>query len=216
MEFIENMNIYHQCSLAFSYVSLIFPSLMEREIDSLHIRRRLCYQRIIVKSIFISSILSITKKWIDFARMSISRIRNDFFPHSLILFYFFLFIFFLYKPEGIGVRFTMRSLDFFNWPNPSSSTIYLGSTQTVTEMSTRNFPGDKGWKEREAHNLPPSVSRLSRQNVEASTSHNLMGLHGLLKEYLYLFPSFIFFCAQIVMQALFSVVSPTVSLVKNL
>jgi hypothetical protein len=28
-------------------------------------------------------------------------------------------------------------------------------------------------------NSPPSVSRLSRQNVEASTSHNPMVLHGL-------------------------------------
>jgi hypothetical protein len=29
--------------------------------------------------------------------------------------------------------------------------------------------------------LPPSVSRLSRENVGASTSHNPMGLHGLLQ-----------------------------------
>jgi hypothetical protein len=29
--------------------------------------------------------------------------------------------------------------------------------------------------------LPPSVSRLSRENVGASTSHNSMGLHGLLQ-----------------------------------
>jgi hypothetical protein len=29
--------------------------------------------------------------------------------------------------------------------------------------------------------LPPSVSRLSRQNLAASTSHNPMGLHGLLQ-----------------------------------
>jgi hypothetical protein len=27
----------------------------------------------------------------------------------------------------------------------------------------------------------PSVSRLSRENVRASTSHNPMGLHGLLQ-----------------------------------
>jgi hypothetical protein len=33
--------------------------------------------------------------------------------------------------------------------------------------------------------LPPSVSRLARQNVGASTSHNLMGLHGLLRGQLY-------------------------------
>jgi hypothetical protein len=43
------------------------------------------------------------------------------------------------------VRFPMRSLDFFfNLPNHSSRTIALKSTQPLTEMSTRNFPGRKG------------------------------------------------------------------------
>jgi hypothetical protein len=32
-------------------------------------------------------------------------------------------------------------LDFFNLPNPSSRTMALGSTQPLTEMSTRNLPG---------------------------------------------------------------------------
>jgi hypothetical protein len=31
---------------------------------------------------------------------------------------------------------------FFNWPNPSSRTMTLGSTQPLTEMSTRNLPGE--------------------------------------------------------------------------
>jgi hypothetical protein len=39
------------------------------------------------------------------------------------------------------VRFPMRTLDFFNWPNPSSPTMALGSTQPLTEISTRNLPG---------------------------------------------------------------------------
>jgi hypothetical protein len=30
---------------------------------------------------------------------------------------------------------------FFNWPDPSSRTVALGSTLALTEMSTRNFPG---------------------------------------------------------------------------
>jgi hypothetical protein len=30
---------------------------------------------------------------------------------------------------------------FFNLPNPSSHTMALGSTQPLTEMSTRNLPG---------------------------------------------------------------------------
>jgi hypothetical protein len=33
--------------------------------------------------------------------------------------------------------------DFFNLPNPSSCTMALGLTQPLTEMSTRNLPGDK-------------------------------------------------------------------------
>jgi hypothetical protein len=48
------------------------------------------------------------------------------------------------------VRFPMRSLGFFNWPNPSSNTMVLGSTQPLTEMSTRNLPGGKGRPAREA------------------------------------------------------------------
>jgi hypothetical protein len=36
-------------------------------------------------------------------------------------------------------------LGFFNWPNPSSRTMALGSTRPLTEMSTRNLPvGVKG------------------------------------------------------------------------
>jgi hypothetical protein len=35
------------------------------------------------------------------------------------------------------------AVDFFNLPNPSSSTMALASTQPLTEMSTRNLPGDK-------------------------------------------------------------------------
>jgi hypothetical protein len=30
---------------------------------------------------------------------------------------------------------------FFNLPNPSCRTMALGSTQPLTEMSTRNLPG---------------------------------------------------------------------------
>jgi hypothetical protein len=51
------------------------------------------------------------------------------------------------------VRLLMRSWDVFNLPNPSSRTMTLGSTQPLTEMSTRNLPGDKGWPARKADNL---------------------------------------------------------------
>jgi hypothetical protein len=32
-------------------------------------------------------------------------------------------------------------VDFFNSPNPYSRTMAMGSTQPITKMSTRNFPG---------------------------------------------------------------------------
>jgi hypothetical protein len=57
----------------------------------------------------------------------------------------------------------------------------LGSTQPLTEMSTRNFPGGKSGRQVRLTTSPPSVSRLSRENVGASTSHNPTGLHGLLQ-----------------------------------
>jgi hypothetical protein len=44
-------------------------------------------------------------------------------------------------------------IGFFNWPSPSSCTMALGSTHPLTEMSTRNLPGDKGRPTRKADNL---------------------------------------------------------------
>jgi hypothetical protein len=60
----------------------------------------------------------------------------------------------------------------------------LGSTQLLTEMSTWSLPGGvgggKGRRERKGETSPPSVSRLPREIVISSMSHNPMGLHGLL------------------------------------
>jgi hypothetical protein len=44
-------------------------------------------------------------------------------------------------------------VDFFNSSNPSSRTMALRSTQTLTEISTRNFPWDKNRPARRADNL---------------------------------------------------------------
>jgi hypothetical protein len=44
-------------------------------------------------------------------------------------------------------------VDFFNLLNPSNRTMALGSTQPLTEMSTRNFPRGKKWPARRADNL---------------------------------------------------------------
>jgi hypothetical protein len=44
-------------------------------------------------------------------------------------------------------------IQFLNWPNPSSRTMTLGSTQPLTEMSTRNLSGGKGRPARKADKL---------------------------------------------------------------
>jgi hypothetical protein len=47
-------------------------------------------------------------------------------------------------------RIPIRWIFFFNLPNPSSRTMALGSTQPLTEMSTRNLPRGKGRPARKA------------------------------------------------------------------
>jgi hypothetical protein len=81
-------------------------------------------------------------------------------------------------------------VDFFSvLPNPSSCPMALWSTQPLTEMSTRNFLGGvKGGRRIGLATLLPSVSRLYRQNVGASTSHIPMGLRGLLHWYRFTLP----------------------------
>jgi hypothetical protein len=44
-------------------------------------------------------------------------------------------------------------IGFFNLPNASSLTVALGSTQPLTEMSTRNISGGKGRPARKADSL---------------------------------------------------------------
>jgi hypothetical protein len=60
----------------------------------------------------------------------------------------------------------------------------LGPTQPLTKMSTRNLPGGKGRPARKADNFSAICDCM--QNVGVSTSHNPMGLHGLLQGQLYL------------------------------
>jgi hypothetical protein len=43
--------------------------------------------------------------------------------------------------------------EYFNRPNSSSRSVALGSTQPLTEMSTRNISGDKWWLGLKAYNL---------------------------------------------------------------
>jgi hypothetical protein len=42
---------------------------------------------------------------------------------------------------------------FFNWPNPSSRTMALGSTKPLTEMIPGGFLGAKAGPARKAHNF---------------------------------------------------------------
>jgi hypothetical protein len=53
----------------------------------------------------------------------------------------------------VAASFPDEVIAFFNWPNPSSRTMDLGSTQPLTEMSTRNLPAGKGRPARKADNL---------------------------------------------------------------
>jgi hypothetical protein len=54
-------------------------------------------------------------------------------------------------------------VDFFFQFNPSNRTVALGSTQPLTEMSTRNLPGATGRPAIRLTTSPASVSRLSRK-----------------------------------------------------
>jgi hypothetical protein len=58
-----------------------------------------------------------------------------------------------YKPEGREFDYRRGHCIFFNLPNPSSRIMALWSTQPLTEMSTRNFPGGKGRPARTADSL---------------------------------------------------------------
>jgi hypothetical protein len=51
-------------------------------------------------------------------------------------------------------------LFFFNWPNPSSRTMALESTQPVTEIGARNLPRGKGRPARKADSLTAVCERI--------------------------------------------------------
>jgi hypothetical protein len=55
--------------------------------------------------------------------------------------------------QKVGGSFPDEVITFFNWPTPSSRNKTLGSTQPLTDMSTRNFPGGKGQQARKADNF---------------------------------------------------------------
>jgi hypothetical protein len=54
----------------------------------------------------------------------------------------------------------------------------LGSTQSLTEMSTRNIPWGERRPANKADNLTAICEPIVYKNVGASTSHRPMGVHG--------------------------------------
>jgi len=78
-----------------------------------------------------------------------------------------------YKPEGRG--FDSRWCHWiFHWHNPSGRTVALGSTQPLTEMSTRNVSWGKGGRCVGLTALPPSCADCL--DLGASTSWKPQGL----------------------------------------
>jgi hypothetical protein len=53
-----------------------------------------------------------------------------------------------------------KVIGFFSWPNPSNRNMALGSTQPLTEMSTRNLPGVKGWPASKVDNLTAICEKI--------------------------------------------------------
>jgi hypothetical protein len=60
----------------------------------------------------------------------------------------------------VAVSIPDEVIGFFNWPNHSSRIMALGSTQPLTEMSTRNLPGGKGRSAREADKVTTSSESI--------------------------------------------------------
>jgi hypothetical protein len=81
-------------------------------------------------------------------------------------------------PDGV--------IGIFHWHNPSGHTMARGSTQPLTEMSTRNIFW--GWNRpvRRADNLTTFMGWLS-WNLGASTFWNTQGLSRPVRGLLYLF-----------------------------
>jgi hypothetical protein len=63
----------------------------------------------------------------------------------------------------VGGSISDEVIGLVNWPTPSSPTMSVGSTQSLTEISTRNLRGVKGGRRVRLTNLPSSMSRLYRQ-----------------------------------------------------
>jgi hypothetical protein len=80
-------------------------------------------------------------------------------------------------------------IGLFSWLNPLSRTLVHGSTQPLTEMSSKTvIKGQRGLR---LTTSLPSMSGVSKY-VAVSTTDNPIGLHGLLQEQLYFFSPLLF------------------------
>jgi hypothetical protein len=68
------------------------------------------------------------------------------------------------KAEKSPVR-VPYEVEFFNLPNPSCRTMALGSTQPLTEMSTRNLPGGKKRPARTANDFTEYLKMWEPQTL---------------------------------------------------
>ena len=112
----------------------------------------------------------------------------------------FIFIFSLFKgPAFLGHCATSRKvaalipdevIQIFQWRNPFGRTLALGSTQSLTEMSTRNISWmGKGWRCVGLTTLPPSCYNCL-EIWKPQLSGTISACPGLYWDllYLYLYP----------------------------
>jgi len=83
------------------------------------------------------------------------------------------------------VRSQLVSVDFSLTLNPSDRTMALGSTQSLTQMSTRSISWGQRRPVRKADTLPPSCAFVTKSGN--LTSWNPLGLSRPVKGLLYLF-----------------------------
>jgi hypothetical protein len=109
-----------------------------------------CFIRVSFKCV---ELLVFTVFFQSFCRICFVNQYTHYFIYNLLYLIIFLSIVFNLQAGRSRDRIRIRSLDFFNIPNPSSRTMALGSTLPLTEMSTRNILGGKGRPARKAENL---------------------------------------------------------------